>query len=365
MKGEALTSDIIRVLVVDDSAYNRRAITKMLESSERIKVIDTAKDGEEGVKKALELKPDLISLDLQMPKMDGFTFLRILMKKSPIPTIVVSAKSESQNVFRAMELGAVDFLAKPGWTISPELYNIRDDLISKVLSIREVQMRNVRKSVDSFEGDRMRTVRPESIPDAGKKPKQAARKKAKIVAIGSSTGGPTAIQKLLSFLPSSFPAGIVISQHMPPGFTRAFASRLNDHSALEVKEAGVDDEVKKGVALISPGGYHMLFSKLGNRIKVRLQKKVMGEKYVPSIDKMFTSIADVCEEGEVLGIILTGMGDDGKEGVKHCKARGSEILVESKDSAIIYGMPKEAVNTGAVDKEVPLEKIGSEILGRC
>lgn len=357
--------DIVRVLVVDDSAYNRRAITKMLESSERIKVIDTARDGEEGIKKALELKPDLITLDLQMPRMDGFTFLRILLKKRPIPVLVVSAKSKDQNVFRAMELGAVDFLAKPRFNISPDLYNIQEDLVEKVLAIKEIKMQNLRKRVNSFLDVEIKPGEFEFIPKEEKNEGEERKtSKVKVIAIGSSLGGPTAIQKLLSCFPSNLSAGVAISQHMSPGFTDAFAERLNSHSALKVKEAKSADELREGIALISPGGYHMEFNKFKDRVIVNLIKSSPDEKYVPSIDRMFMSLAKIYQSG-VLAVILTGMGDDGSEGVKYVRDKGGSVLVESKDSVIAYGMPHEAVKIGAVEKELPLEGLIEEIIGRC
>lgn len=360
-----MTKDIIRVLVIDDSAYNRRAITKMLESSEMIKVIDTARDGEEGIKKAIELNPDLITLDLHMPLMDGFTFLRIILNKKPIPVLVVSAKSDDQNVFRAMELGAVDFLAKPGFNISPDLYNIQDDLVNKVLDIKEIKMRNVQKRAKSFREEGIKPGEFEFEPKVVKKEGKGRKaSKANVVAIGSSTGGPTALQKLLSGFPSSLPASVVISQHMPPGFTSAFAERLNSHSAMEVREAKPAEELKEGIALISPGGYHMEFDKVRDKVIVNLVKKSPEEKYVPSIDRMFKSLANIYRS-RILGVILTGMGDDGRDGVKYVQDKGGTILVESKESAIIYGMPREAVKTGAVERELPLDKLIEEIVTRC
>ena len=221
-------SDQVRVLVIDDSAYNRRTIIKMLEAMTGVEVVAYACDGEEGLRKALDLKPDLITLDLEMPRMDGFTFLRIIMQNRPTPVIVVSARSDDQNVFKALEFGAVEFVAKPTARISPDLFNIREDLERKVRAIAGADMNKVLKQRRTAEPRARRIAPPTARPD---------RSGISQVVIGSSTGGPPALQTIFSAIRQRLEVGFAISQHMPPGFTRAFAERLNRFSALEVREA--------------------------------------------------------------------------------------------------------------------------------
>jgi len=351
---------IIKVLIVDDSAYNRRTLSRILESAKGIEVVGTGVDGAEGIKKALKLKPDVITLDLEMPSMDGFSFLRILMDIQPAPVLVVSARKGDKNVFRALELGAMDFLAKPPTRISPELYKIKEDLIQKVRAVSQLKLKNLQKSTSKISqklGRRERsplpTIQPKSrhLPDAN----------LKLVAIGSSTGGPAALQQIFSSLPGDLPVGIVVAQHMPAGFTKAFAERLDKYSSFRVKEAERGDPIEKGKGLIAPGGYSMFLERKGRSVVVGLKKRRSSEKYVPSINLMFRSAAALFKENN-LGIVLTGMGNDGKEGLSAIKENKGKIFAESEESSIIFGMPKEAINTGVVDKVLPLFKIPEEII---
>lgn len=292
--------------------------------------------------------------------MDGFSFLRILMELQPTPVIVVSARMGDKNVFRALELGAMDFLAKPTTKISPELYNIKEDLIQKVMAASQLKLKNLQKSVSALPQKLERTERY-SVPTIQPKSRHLPGADLKLVAIGSSTGGPAALQQIFSSLPGDLPAGIVVAQHMPAGFTKAFAERLNKYSPIQVKEAEAGEPVKKGKGIVAPGGYSMFLERKGRSVVVGLKKRELNEKYVPSINLMFRSAAAVFRENN-LGVILTGMGDDGKEGLSVVKEKKGKIFAESEDSSIIFGMPKEAINTGAVDKVLPLSKIPEEII---
>ena len=349
----------IKVLVVDDSAFNRRTISDMLEKSPDIKVIGTANDGEEGLKKAFTLKPDVITLDLEMPKMDGFTFLRILMAKMPMPVIVVSSRDDDANVFKALEFGAVDFLAKPTARISRDLLNIEKDILSKVKIVSELKMENLRKRIV----DKDRTI---STKTKQSKPNVESIYKGdfELLAIGSSTGGPPALQSIFTSLPKDLPLAIVVSQHMPPGFTRAFADRLNRLSDIAIKEAEEGDRIEKGRILIAPGGTHMTFTRRESEVSVNISAKTADDTYAPSVDRMFASAAKVFE-GRSIGLVLTGMGSDGKKGVVEIKDAKGFIMAESEETAIVYGMPNEAVKTGRVDKVVPLDRISTEIINLC
>lgn len=345
-----------KVLVIDDSAFNRRAITGMLEKIPDVEVIGTATDGEEGLKKAFQLNPDIITLDLEMPVMDGFTFLRLLMSQKPVPVIVVSSRDDDANVFRALEFGAVDFLAKPTHRISRELLNIEKDLIAKVNMVADLKMDNLKKRVFQH--------RPaEIIADRSNMYGLEKREVSdyEVLAIGSSTGGPPALQSMLSGLSGALPLAIVVSQHMPPGFTMAFAQRLNRLSDFEVKEAADGDMVRQGRVLIAPGGCHMQFKKEGDNFYVKIIQREIQDRYAPSVDKMFLSVADHFGD-RAIGIVLTGMGNDGKLGVKAIKKANGYVIAESEETAIVYGMPREAINTGAVDKILPLNEIPSEII---
>lgn len=351
-------NDTIRVLVIDDSAYNRRTIIKMLESAPGVEVVGYACDGEEGLRKVFDLKPDLVTLDLEMPRIDGFTFLRIVMGSRPLPVIVVSARTEDENVFRALEFGAVDFVAKPTAKISPELFNIRDDLVRKVLQGARTDMSKVLKRAPMPD-------RPVKRPDrAGAVVLPTGSGFRNLVVIGASTGGPPALQTIFSSIREPLPVAFAIVQHMPPGFTRAFAERMNKFSGLNIREAADGDRLEAGTVLIAPGGKNLLVENRGGHLVVCTQSPSAQSRYVPSVDQLFASAADHCGPS-VVGVVLTGMGNDGQQGVRAIHQRGGRIIAESEESCVVYGMPKEAIATGYVDRVAPLPLICGEILRSC
>jgi two-component system chemotaxis response regulator CheB len=339
-----------RVLVIDDSAYNRRALRRMLEEEAAIEVVDTARDGEEGLKKALDLAPDVITLDLEMPKMDGFTFLRILMSRRPTPVIVVSGRAEDQNTFLAMELGAVDFVAKPQNQISPELYAIRSDLVEKIMAARSVSI------------DRLARLpqRPAPVPPPHVA-SPAERTTGRLVVVGCSTGGPTALPILLAGLPPDFGVPVVVAQHMPPGFTRAFAERLNRVCDVEISEAKDGDPLKIGTALVAPGGKHLLLRRDGAQLfaEVREGPKVSG--HCPSVDVLFRTVARAMGANAV-GVILTGMGADGASGLLEMHKAGATTFAQDEESCVVYGMPKAALDLGGVDETVHLWRMAGRVM---
>lgn len=346
----------IRVVVVDDSAFSRRSITKMLEDMPAIEVVGYATNGEEGIQKVIALKPDLVTLDLEMPKMDGFTLLRILTTRFSLPVIVVSALSEADKVFKALELGALDFVAKPSGTASIDLLSIKEDLQKKVLQM-----------VSWKPGGTLRTrsfSEPEpplvNISHAGILPAVKSQT-IDIVAIGSSTGGPPALQQIFSAFKNKYPFSIVVSQHMPSGFTRAFADRLNRSSLFDVKEAADGDLVLPGRVLIAPGGKNMIFEVIGGQVTARIVNPSDEDRYVPSVDVMLESCSGIYRK-RVAAVILTGMGNDGSRGVCAIKKNGGYVIAESEESAVVYGMPREAVATGVVDRVVPLQRVSNEII---
>jgi two-component system chemotaxis response regulator CheB len=350
----------IRVVVVDDSAYNRRTITKMLEGVPNVEVVGHAVDGEEGIRKIIDLKPDLVTLDLEMPKMDGFTLLRIVMNSQPTPVIVISSRSEDERVFKALELGAVDFIAKPTSKISEELLKIRDDLQDKVRSVFNLNMAGIKKREILCAGE---TPLRKKKGDAAH-PVKGRAAKVDIVAIGASTGGPPALQSIFSAFTEKLPISIVVSQHMPSGFTKAFAERLNRSTAFEVKEAKDGDLVVAGRILIAPGGRNLVFQSMNGEIVARVAEPSPQDRYIPSVDAMLTSLAQICGP-KLLAVVLTGMGNDGSRGVKAVKSAGGQVLAESEESSVVFGMPREAIATGLVDKVAPLEKMAREIVLRC
>lgn len=344
----------IRVVVVDDSAYNRRAITRMLEELPGVEVVGYATNGEEGIRRVIDLTPDLVTLDLEMPRMDGFTMLRILMASSPVPVIVISSTSGDEKVFKALELGAVDFIAKPTSVISDELLKIQQDLHQKVQAVFKLNMARVQKRAEPV------PAAPEvTVPSA-----PAGASSIDLVAIGSSTGGPPALQRIFAAFREAPPFAMVISQHMPAGFTTAFAERLNRSTGFEVREAKDGDEVLPGRALIAPGGKNLVFARMGDKVVARVVAPGAKDRYVPSVDVMFGSCAELFGN-RMLAVVLTGMGNDGALGVREAKKAGAQVVAESEESAVVFGMPREAIATGVVDRVVPIDGMVREIVLRC
>lgn len=347
-------TNIVTVLIVDDSAYNRKVLSEMLSCPSMVKVIGTANDGEDAIKKALALKPDVITLDLEMPKMDGFTFLRIMMNRFPTPTIVISSRSGDTDVFKALELGAVNFIAKPSRAISADLLKIKEELLGKVCEAGNIRMERVK--VDHLYQTDKRIAKKNSAP--------SKIKELPLVAIGASTGGPSSLQKVLSMIPADIPAAIAISQHMPAGFTKTFAERLNKLLPLNVKEAENGDILKTGSVIIAPGGFNLAFERNDGFVKAILIKGDDKDKYVPSVTRMFLSAAQIFGSNTI-AVVMTGMGDDGKDGVIKIKEAGGRTIAQSEDTSIIFGMPKEAILTGKIDMVLPLEGIAEGIISIC
>ena len=344
----------LKVLVVDDSAFSRRTITRMLEGLECIEVVGYATNGEEGIHKVAVLKPDLVTLDLEMPKMDGFTFLRILTVRYSIPVIVVSALSGADKVFKALELGALDFVAKPSSGASNDLLLIREDLQKKVLQIANLAPQRLKQP---------QWQPREKVLDGswGAVAAPAGQSPFDLVAIGASTGGPPALQFFFSAFERPYPFAVVVSQHMPSGFTHAFAERLNRASKFEIKEAEDGDLVLPGRALIAAGGTNLVLEPQGGRVAARVVPPTSADRYVPSVDVMLESCAEIYRK-RMIAVILTGMGNDGAKGVRKVKDKGGFVIAESDETAVVYGMPREAVATGLVDRIVPMQSVHREIL---
>jgi two-component system chemotaxis response regulator CheB len=335
----------IRALVIDDSAFSRRTLIHMLERSPLIEVSDWAHDGQDALAKALERPYDVITLDLEMPRMDGFTFLRILMARRPTPVIVVSGRAASQDVFRALELGAVDFVAKPSPRATPELATIEQELIRKVHSIRELRLDRLRGRIDE-------------PPPRSRRGAAAARHR--VVAIGSSTGGPAALMQLFAAFDTPPPCAFVVAQHMPEGFTRGFAARLSSTTVFSAEEAESGMAAEPGCILVAPGGAHLEFETRGARVVTRVTASGPGDRHAPAVDRLFESAAKHWG-ADLLALVLTGMGDDGARGAGFVKRSGGNVIAESAETAVIFGMPQQAIRAGAVDAVVPLHAMAGMI----
>lgn len=349
-----MEDNLIKILVVDDSAFNRKVLTKILEKNVSVTVVATASDGEEAFKKLVEYEPDLITLDLEMPKMDGFTFLRLMMAQKPTPTIVISSLGDNKTVFQALEMGAVDFVVKPTHHISTDIENIEEELSSKVKTALGAKLSNL-KIVGKSNSVKL-VFQPFD--------EEVTIDKLPVILIGASTGGPASLQALLSLLPSTIPAAICVAQHMPRGFTKPFADRLNKSVDLNVVEAHSGMALVPGTVFICPGGEHMDFKKIDKYIKIVLTDGTVDDPYVPSIDKMF--IAGAREFGSnAMAVVMTGMGSDGKLGVVSIKSYGGHTISQSVESAVVSGMPREAIATGSIDEIADLNDLAVKIVDYC
>lgn len=343
----------LRALVVDDSAYNRVAISRMLESSPKIKVVATAVNGEDAIKQVMRHRPDVITLDLEMPVMDGFAFLRWLMANKPTAVIAVSSRSSDRSVFKALDLGAIDFIGKPGGRVSPRLAEIQSDLVAKVLQVADIRMENLRRRVTEEEDPARRAAEPGVV----------CQGVFELVAIGCSTGGPPALQHLFQTLPL-LPISIVVAQHMPPAFTRLFAERLNKLTSYTVKEGDDGEPIEKGSVYIAPGGKQMEVRRVADGLQLRTFPAKASDVHAPSVDRLLVSASEACRE-RLVAIIMTGMGDDGAKAIRRVRKQGGSTIAESAQTAIIFGMPNEAIKTGCIDQVLPLGEIPGAIQRLC
>ena len=345
----------LRVLVVDDSAFNRKRIAEILSTIEGVTVVGKAADGEEALRLVGELSPDLVTLDLEMPRMDGFSFLRFVMAKRPVPVIVVSSHAAKQDVFRALELGALDFVAKPSAAPGERLNEIRDELIAKVEMVQRlrpsVRDEGARRTVSTM-------LRTAPKDDTRPLPRMDAPKK--VVVIVASTGGPSALVELFSTFRSDMPFAVLVVQHMPPRFTRTFAERLDRLGGLRVSEAVDGDRLRAGRALVCPGGLCADVVAAPDGLAVRVAPPGPDDRYVPSGDRALASAA-AAAGARVLGVVLTGMGDDGAAGVAAVKAAGGALLAQDPEDALLDGMPQKALATGHVELALPLRLLGERI----
>lgn len=346
----------IQVLVVDDSTFMRKSLSAMLHSDPRIAVAGMARNGEEAIQQVRTLKPDVVTMDVEMPGMNGIEALKRIMTENPVPVVMVSSLTASGtfDTLTALELGAVDFIPKQLGDVVLKIFDIRADLIDKVIAASKAAGKlSLRRPTTPMAKAASGSLSAHSI---------SATRGHRLVAIGSSTGGPQALMEVLPMLPEDFPAGIVIVQHMPKTFTKPFADRMNQICRLEVKEAADGDEVKAGRILIAPGGVQFRVKKQSICTNVvSLSPNYEQHLHAPAADIMLQSVAALYGERSI-GIILTGMGHDGLEGMRAIKAAHGRTIAQDENSCIVYGMPKAVVEAGYADKVVPLPHIVGEIL---
>jgi two-component system chemotaxis response regulator CheB len=337
----------IRVLVVDDSAIVRKIFSEELSRYPDIEIIGTAPDPFVARDKIVKLQPDVITLDIEMPRMDGLTFLKKLMKYYPVPTIVVSSLTPKggKMTLEALDIGAVDVIAKPGGSYS--VGDMSSQLADKIRAASRVNMSPAARTASLVR------EKPEQM-------KALTQTSHKVIAIGASTGGTEALKNVLTKLPPNTP-GIVVVQHMPANFTTAFADRLNTLCQIQVKEAQDNDTVVPGTCLIAPGNFHMLLRRSGARYYVEVKTGPMVHHQRPAVDVLFKSTAKYAGANAV-GVILTGMGADGAEGLKEMKDAGAGTIAQDEKTCVVFGMPKEAIKLGAADKVLPLDHIANEII---
>jgi two-component system chemotaxis response regulator CheB len=345
---------MVKVLIVDDSAFMRNALANMLAADPEITVVGTARDGVEAVDLTAVLRPDVVTLDVEMPRMDGIEALRRIMERTPVPVVMVSSLTTegAKETLEALDLGAVDFIPKNLSDLSIDIVKIKEFLIERVKGIAHAGVAR-----------RHRTARPlVEKPAAADFIRARSERKARVVSIGTSTGGPRALQDIIPHIPETFPVPIVVAQHMPPNFTGPFAERLNHVSRITVKEASDGETLRPGVAYIAPGRGHMRLKRTRSRETViTISEQMHDLVYRPSVDALMRSVAE-CYPGRALGMILTGMGNDGLMGLAEIKKSGGRIFAQDEASCVVYGMPRAAIEAGLADKVLPVDRIAGEII---
>jgi two-component system chemotaxis response regulator CheB len=342
-----------KVFIIDDSAVIRHLLTEILNQADDIEVVGTAQDPVFAKNKVRDLRPDVITLDVEMPRMDGLAFLEELMKTDPIPVVMVSALTQKgcETTLKALELGAIDYVTKPSIDVSSGIANLSNEIVKKV---RLAAKAKVRKALSVMSNESKKNTHHASRLSLDTSRMATTDK---IIAIGASTGGTQAITEIITALPESTP-GIVIVQHMPPVFTRSFADRLNSISRMDVKEAEAGDRVMRGTVLIAPGNRHMTVKKNGAMYYTDIIDGPMVNFVRPSVDVLFRSVAKHAGRNAT-GVILTGMGEDGARGLLEMKNAGAFTVAQDEASSVVFGMPKKAIELGAADKVASLEEIAS------
>lgn len=356
----------VKVLIVDDSLFFRRRLTEILDADKHIEVVGSASNGDEAVKKAIELKPDVITMDIEMPVMNGIAATKMIMAETPTPILMFSSLTTegAKATLDALDAGALDFLPKQFDDISSDRDTVKRLLCARVrvLGARGLKKQLVATASSAAENRKAALPERTTVKQAASEPAKLDLNKFKLIAIGTSTGGPVALQKILTALPSEFPLPVVIIQHMPASFTPSFAERLNSLCNVRVKQVDDGDEIKPGTAYIAPGGVQMVVRNSGGREILKIEEAQRGQTYKPSIDITFASLAKGCHT-DVLAMVLTGMGADGREGARQLKSGGATIWAQDEASCVVYGMPMAIVEAGLADAVVSLDEIAA-VLGK-
>jgi len=341
----------IRVLIVDDSAVIRRLLEKFLTSSPDIEVVGSAADPYIARDKLVQLKPDVMTLDVEMPRMDGISFLEKVMQHMPTRTIIFSslAKTGSETYFRALEAGAIEIMEKPSIDVSQSMENLAAEIVEKVKAVARARISPIKKVATPGI----------AVP---KTSTSLARTTHQLIAVASSTGGTEALKVFLSGMPANIPGTLVV-QHMPPGFTKSFADNLNKMFPFEVKEAQEGDQVVPGRVLIAPGNFHMELYRSGAYYHVKLHQEAPLHSVRPAADYMMKSVAKYVGKN-ACGVVLTGMGKDGADGLLEMKKAGAYCVAQNEETCVVYGMPQAAFNLGATDKMLPLDKIAGDLISK-
>lgn len=342
---------LIRTLIVDDSAFVRKTVREILLRIPQIDVVGMARNGEDALQMVEELKPDVVTCDLTMPELDGVGFVRKQMARKPVPILILTASpQDAALVLEALDAGAVDFVQKPTALATEDLLGMREELVQKI------------KNAAAAPLEALIIPKKTEVEKLPSKPKTAT--KVDVVVLGVSTGGPQALRYLLPKFPADLPVPLVMVLHIPVGYTKLFAEKLAEISQLPVKEAYEGCPVEPGQALLAPAGQHLTFKKKpSGRVVVQLSLRPDNKPHRPSVDVLFESAAEVYRD-RVLGVVMTGMGDDGKQGAAWIKAQGGCILTEAEKSCVIYGMPRSVVEAGLSDGAIPLESLAEEICNR-
>ncbi|MBP3954468.1 chemotaxis-specific protein-glutamate methyltransferase CheB [Gemmata sp. G18] len=342
-------NDVVKVLIVDDSAYVRKAVRQMLSRSPFIEVVGAARDGEEALELVEQLRPDVVTLDLHMPRSDGLDFLKKQMSRRPVPVIVLSAASESgELVMQALDAGAVDVVQKPTALATDKVFEIADDLVATVKAVAAARVPAL------VNESRPQTAAPRATPKAGK---------TDVLLIGVSTGGPQALKRIVPQFPTDFPIPIAMVLHMPVGYTELFARSLGEVSQVKVAEAQEGDVFRPGLALLAPAGYHLsCVRRADGAVVARLGLRPLDTTHRPAVDVLFRSAAEVYGD-RVLAVVLTGMGSDGTQGAAWIKAQGGRVFTEAEETCVVYGMPRSVAEAGLSDRVVPLNRMTEVILG--
>jgi two-component system chemotaxis response regulator CheB len=343
-------NDPIRVVVVDDSAYVRKVMKEMLSRSPALEVVGTARDGNDAMEVIERLNPDVVTCDMIMPGSDGVEFIRRQMALRPVPIVIVSIASESsEQVLNGLDAGAVDFVQKPTALATEKMLDIAEDVVAKVRAAAGAPVSRLLVPV---------------LAAAGRAAPRTFINRYDILVIGVSTGGPQGLKTIIPRLPADFPIPVALVLHMPVGYTEAYAKRLDEMSALTVVEAREGDEVRPGVVFLAPAGRHLSFRRdASGTVRIWLDVRPLDAPHRPSVDVLFESAAEVYGE-RVLGVVMTGMGDDGRAGAAWIKARNGSVLTEAEESCIVYGMPRSVVEAGLSDESVPLDRLAAAIVDR-